>query len=90
MRMAKLIPAVTGLALIVALSGCGRLGAHSVTPATPPSPAVSASSPADPGASSGDTLGDVESDLNDADSAVGQSSADVTDGDQAAQQNDSP
>jgi predicted small lipoprotein YifL len=84
-RRAHLVSVAAVFALAVTLTGCGRLAAGPTeTPAASPSPAVASTPSSDSSAS----LGDIDADLDSVDGAMTQSNTDLSDGDQAAQQDD--
>jgi hypothetical protein len=89
MRLApKLIPAVTVLAIVLALSGCNRFG-HDQSQAPAPAPTPSATPTGAANTADQDAkIAEIQSDLDTVDGATNQSSTDVQDGDNAAEQDD--
>jgi hypothetical protein len=90
MRVAKLVTAFASVALVMAVAGCGRFTvAPNETPTAPSAPVASSPPSPDAGSTAAPSLDQISSDLNDVDGALAQSDEDVSQGDQAAQKDDS-
>jgi hypothetical protein len=90
MRLApKLIPALTGLALALALSGCGGRFSQVEDKAPAPLPSPSATPTAAANTPDQDAkLAEIQADLDTVEGATNQSGNDVLDGDNATLQDD--
>lgn len=79
------------LALGLALTGCGRLGAQSgPAPADSPTTVTTSSAPASPAADDSATIAGITQDLDSADAANSDADSNSRAGDQAAASNDEP
>ncbi len=91
-RLSRGSAAIGTLVLLVALTGCARPGSgYSMTAKTTVgSSAATTPATIEPNASNSDDLGNVTSDLDEADGSLSQSGADTSTGDTAAAQGNQP